>query len=233
METETEECAGKGQMEADAQESARKEQKYRYFYVYGIVMDKKIKIEVNGLKDKPIKGADLRDFVVLFSAYPALHPLLEEEEALRHADILKKIAEKTTVIPMSFGTVFKTKKILKKVLQSSYSVFKETFSLIENKVELGVKVIKNQADEVQEEVQRDILESLNKLSIKSVKGSVFSDRLVLNHSCLVEKDKFAEFSEEIEKLENRHKSLKFVYTGPWPPYSFVNIKISGGEHANR
>ena len=80
METETEECAGKGQMEADAQESARKEPKYKYFYVYGIAMDKKIKIEVNGLKDKPIKGADLGTLLFCSALIRLCIPLLEEEE---------------------------------------------------------------------------------------------------------------------------------------------------------
>jgi hypothetical protein len=73
----------------------------------------------------------------------------------------------------------------------------------------------------------EILESLGKLSIKSIKGDNFSERLLLNHSFLLEKNKFSEFSEQIAKLEEKHKNLKFIYTGPWPPYSFVNIKVSG------
>ena len=88
-------------------------------------------------------------------------------------------------------------------------------------------MIKNQLGEVPDGVASEILESLNKLSVKSAKGDNFSDRLLLNHSFLVEKNKFSKFSNEIAKLEEKHKDLKFVYTGPWPPYSFVNIKISG------
>lgn len=216
-------------METNFEMHKQKEQKCRYLYVYGVVQNKDIELDINGLKDKPIQKVDLRDFTVLLSAYPSLHPVLKEEEAMLHAGILEKIMEKTNVIPMAFGNVFKNKKILKKVLQSSYSVFKETFELIDNKIELGVKVIKNQTDEVSEGVQEEILESLNKLSVKSVKGDAFSDRLVLNHSFLVERNDFARFSEEIEKLEEKYKNLRFVYTGPWPPYSFVDIKIAGRQ----
>ena len=35
------------------------------------------------------------------------------------------------------------------------------------------------------------------------------------------------YSEEIAKLEKKHNDLKFLYTGPWPPYSFVNINVAG------
>jgi len=126
---------------------------------------------------------------------------------------------------MSFGTVFKDQELLETVLSKSYQAVKQTLVLIDAKIELGVKIIKNQLDDIGDGVALEILESLNKLSIKSVKGDNFSDRLLLNHSFLVEKNKFSQFSDKISELENKHKDLKFLYTGPWPPYSFVNINI--------
>ena len=164
---------------------------------------------------------------------------------MEHANILKEIAKKNTVVPTSFGTVFENDEILETVLSSSYLAIKQTLALTKGKIELGVKVIKqrkseisvdlknesfsnNQLGEVPDGAASEILESLNKMSVKSVKGDNFSDRLLLNYSFLVEKNKFSKFSNEIAKLEEKHKELKFVYTGPWPPYSFVNIKISGG-----
>jgi len=141
--------------------------------------------------------------------------------------LAQKIAKKITIIPMAFGTVFKDQEILETILSKSYRAVKQTLALIDGKIELGVKVVKNKLDDVNNGVALEILESLNKLSIKSVKGDNFSDRLLLNHSFLVEKNKFSKFSEEIAKLEKKHNDLKFLYTGPWPPYSFVNIKIAG------
>lgn len=205
-----------------------KENEEKYLYVYGIINNQHIELDIKGLEDKPIEKINFEDICVLTSLYPNLHPILKEEWALQHADTLKKIAEKTTVVPLSFGAVFKDQEILERVLSKSYQAIKNTLRLIENKIELGVKVIKNQADDLPEELVQEILEPLNKLSIKSVNGDNFSDRLLLNYAFLVEKNKLSQFSEEIANLEKKYQDLKFVYTGPWPPYSFVNIRIAGG-----
>lgn len=196
-----------------------------YIYVYGIINNKDIKLDTKGLKNKPIKKINFNDISALTSFYPNLHPAPKEDEAMQHADILKEIAKKTTVIPMSFGTVFKNQEILETVLSKSYQTVKETLALIDGKIELGIKVVKNQLDDVHNGVALEILKSLDQLSVKSVKGDNFSDRLLLNHSFLVEKSKFSKFSDKIAELESKHKDLKFLYTGPWPPYSFVNINI--------
>lgn len=219
METKTEE-----QKIEEAQDQKEQEE---YIYVYGITNNGNIKLNIKGLKNKPIEKIDFRDIFVLTSLYPTLHPMLEEDEAMQHADILKKISKKTTVIPMSFGTIFKDQEILEIVLSKSYQAVKNTLVSIDNKIELGVKVIKNQLECADDSIASKILKSLDELSIKSIKGDNFSDRLLLNHSFLVEKNKFSKFSSQIAKLEKERKDLKFIYTGPWPPYSFVNIKIAG------
>lgn len=204
-----------------------KEQKYRYIYLYGIINSESIELDIKGLKDKPIKKINFNGISALISRYPTLSPGLKEDEAIRHTDILKKIAEKTTVIPTSYGTVFIDIKNLENVMAISYRAIKETLKLIDNKIELGVKAVKTQLYEINNGIAKEILDSLNKLSIKSVKGENFSDRLLFNYSFLVEKNKLSKFSNKIARLENRYKELKFIYTGPWPAFSFVNINITG------
>ena len=199
----------------------------QYLYLYGIINNNDAELDIKGLKNRPIKKINFKDISALTSSYPTLKSVLKEEEAMHHADILKKIAEKTTIVPVSYGTVFENQGILRTILSNSYPAIKQTLILIDGKIELGLKVVKNEFDDVNNGVAIEILDSLSKLSIKNIKGDIFSDRLLLNHSFLVEKNKFSEFSEEIAKLEQKHNDLKFVYTGPWPPYSFVNIRISG------
>ena len=184
----------------------------------------------NGLREKPITIIPYEDIGVLVSKYPFLNPILNEKEAMEHADILKKIAKKTTIIPMAFGNVFNDEKILESVLKKSYNAIKESLEKIKNKIELGVKVIKNNEDNMitnEDKIIIEILNSLNNLSVKSVQGENFSERLLLNHSFLVEKNNFSKFSNAIANLEKKYKQFKFIYTGPWPPYSFVNIHIRG------
>jgi len=222
----------------------------QYLYVYGIISledlksqksktpeSKKselkediLKFNFNGLKEKSITIIPYKDIGVLISKYPFLNPILNEKEAMEHADILKKIAKKTTIVPMAFGNVFRDKELLELILKKSYDVIRETLEQIRNKIELGVKVIKSNEDNItmdEDKITAEILNSLNNLSVKNVKGENFSERLLLNHSFLVEKNNFSKFSNAIAKLEKKYKQLKFNYTGPWPPYSFVDIHIRG------
>ena len=198
----------------------------QYLYVYGITNNKNMEPNLNGLKDQSIQTLEINDLTVLFSFYPNLHPLVEEKEVLLHAEIVNKLAGKMTVIPMAFGTVFKDQEILKTVLTSSYPQVKKTLELIKDKFELGVKVIKK--ENAPEEANRGIVEELNELSVKSVAGDKFSERLLLNNSFLVEKNRFTQFSDKVGELEQKYPDLKFIYPGPWPAYSFVNINIKAG-----
>ena len=53
-----------------------------------------------------------------------------------------------------------------------------------------------------------------------------SNSLILDGVFLVEKDKKDEFVHAIESLKQQHDDLHFLLTGPWPPYSFVEIDQS-------
>ncbi len=203
--------------------------KDKYLYVYGITDNKGIKLDFEGLKGQPIQKLDINGITALFSFYPTLHPMVEEKEVLLHTEILNKLAGKITIVPMAFGTVFKDQEILKIVLTKSYPAAKKTLELIKDKIELGIKVVKKgYEEELSTEVGREILEELNKLSVKSAAGDKFSDRLLLNNSFLVERHKFTNFSDKVGELEEKHQNVKFIYTGPWPAYSFVDINIKVG-----
>jgi len=51
------------------------------------------------------------------------------------------------------------------------------------------------------------------------------DRMILNAAFLISRDKEAAFDARVKELGARHGKLTFRYTGPWPPYNFVNIRL--------
>ena len=48
----------------------------------------------------------------------------------------------------------------------------------------------------------------------------------MNAAFLVERARSEEFDEVVREVSHRYDDLlTFKYTGPWPPYNFVNIKL--------
>ncbi len=104
---------------------------------------------------------------------------------------------------------------------------KECLKLVENKVELGLKVvIFDSEDDPSSNVHPDdILDPLRQHADQTLSGELFSDKLLLNTSFLINKDKIEAFSETVIKLVEEYPTLRMLYSGPWAPYNFVYIKI--------
>jgi len=47
----------------------------------------------------------------------------------------------------------------------------------------------------------------------------------MNAAFLVARDAEAEFDARVRDIGQRYDTLTFKYTGPWPPYNFVNIRL--------
>jgi hypothetical protein len=97
-------------------------------------------------------------------------------------------------------------------------------------VELGVKAVLNSdigfADlEKRKECVSDILGTLITVAKQSVTGNLFTDRLILNTSFLVNKGDVDAFSDKVESMQEKYPMLRLLYSGPWPPHNFVYIKI--------
>ena len=50
-----------------------------------------------------------------------------------------------------------------------------------------------------------------------------SNDLLLSACYLVEKNRQSQFKETFEKLKNIHTHLKYLFSGPWPPYNFIKL----------
>jgi len=47
----------------------------------------------------------------------------------------------------------------------------------------------------------------------------------MNAAFLVQRDQEQAFDRRIKDIASRFEKLTFKYTGPWPPYNFVNIRL--------
>ena len=71
----------------------------------------------------------------------------------------------------------------------------------------------------------EIFEALRPVSVASRANRPIGDRMIMNAAFLVRRDKEAAFDAIVKKIGATYDKLTFKYTGPWPPYNFVNIRL--------
>jgi len=183
-----------------------------------------------GLNNEEVYTIPYGDIAAVVSDSPMTDYELTEDNTKKHENVIKEIMNQYSVVPAEFGTTIKNEIILKRLLKKAYNPTAESLKLVENMVELGVKIVQTDKTVLVDDQQKKILtseitESLKSKAKEAKTCDLFSERLVLNASFLVNKDRIDTFSEEIERLKNKYQKLKFLYSGPWAPHNFVYIKI--------
>ena len=191
------------------------------------------------------------------------------ENALAHEHVIESVMKAHTIIPMSFGTVFRTDDDIREVLRSIYPSLKDVLKQMSGKLEFGLKVTWDR-DKIVAELQRDdeeiqrfhqeitrkhlqstyfarmqlgrmidkalversaqyvreIYDALRSTCVASRDNKPIGDKMILNAAFLIQKDKESEFDAAVNRIAKRFGDrLNFKYTGPWPPYNFVNIRL--------
>ncbi len=83
-------------------------------------------------------------------------------------------------------------------------------------------------DAVLQYVEKFIVEinhCLKPLNPETKFKKMVSDSIMLDAVFLIKKTHYQEFKHVIETVGQQHADLQFLLTGPWPPYSFVDIHI--------
>lgn len=196
-------------------------------YVYCIIpLSEKKQFGNIGIDKNSVYAMDYEDVSVVVSDCSDLNPQPSEENAKIHENVIKEIVINSNgVVPMAFGMIFANEKILKSIIKTTYKAVKNALNAVEGKLELGVRVVAKEGAENRNGISDEIFSILKEKSEETKKGSLVSDRLILNGYFLVKKDRVGEFSNTVEELESKYPNLKFLYSGPWAPYNFVKINI--------
>ena len=191
------------------------------------------------------------------------------ENVLAHEFVNETVMKEHTVIPMSFGTVFRSEDDVTELLRSTYTAFSEVLDKMQDKIEFGLKVlwdrdkvvagleteneeIRRLKDEIsrhtssstyfarmqlgrlvesslEETSQRyvaDIHDALKTIAVASRSNKPIGDKMILNAAFLVERKQESNFDDRVKEISRKYEDiLTFKYSGPWPPYNFVNIKL--------
>ena len=189
------------------------------------------------------------------------------EHVLAHERVNETVMREHTVIPMSFGTIFKTREDIVELLRSAAEAFGDVLNKMQNKLEFGLKVLWDR-DQVIREVEAEdedisrlkkeissqkgptyfarmqygrlvdaalqtrseryvaaILDQLRDVSVASRINRPIGDKMIMNAAFLISRDRESAFDSKVKAIASQFDKLTFKYTGPWPPYNFVNIRL--------
>lgn len=76
------------------------------------------------------------------------------------------------------------------------------------------------------EVEESILEPLKEVAVSVRINDPINEKMLMNAAFLVDKDKEEAFDKKVNDVhEEWEDKADFNYSGPWPAYNFVNIKL--------
>src|SRR3954470_98592 len=125
-------------------------------YVYGIIAGRdsltfgKMGLGGHGEMDFPVSHGHISAVISRTNVF-IFDPT--RENALAHEHVIESVMKSHTIIPMSFGTVFRTDDDIKEVLRSIYPSLKDVLEQMSGKVEFGLKVTWDR-DQIVEELKR-------------------------------------------------------------------------------
>jgi hypothetical protein len=241
-------------------------------YVYGIIQSREPisfgRMGIGG-SGEMVYVVTHGDIAAVVSRTPVFIFDPTRENALAHEHVIETVMKTHTIIPMSFGTVFRTDDDIREVLRSIYPSVKDVLKQMLGKVEFGLKVTWDR-DHIVDELQREheeirrfhqeitrkhlqstyfarmqlgrmidkaleersveyvrvIYETLRAICVASRDNKPIGDKMIMNAAFLLEREREAEFDAAVNRIARKFGDrLNFKYTGPWPPYNFVNIRL--------
>jgi hypothetical protein len=239
-------------------------------YVYCIIKsDRPLYFGPLGIGSEPseVHTVIYRDLAAVVSGTPMVVQDPTRENVLAHQRVNETVMRDHTVIPMSFGTVFKTADDIVELLKSAYEAFSDVLNKMADKFEFGLKVLWDREQMIRdieaedEDIRRlkgeiqgqkgstyfarmqygrlidqalqarseryvaEIFGLLRDVSVASRSNKPIGDRMIMNAAFLVAREVEDAFDARVKQIGQRFDKLTFKYTGPWPPYNFVNIRL--------
>jgi hypothetical protein len=256
--------------QAPSRREARVEETNEGRYVYCIIKaDASLSFGPLGLGADPtnVHTVSYKDIAAVVSRTPMVVQDPTRDNVLAHQRVNETVMLRHTVIPMSFGTVFRTDDDIVELLRSAYDAFTDVLNKMQDKFEFGLKVlwdrdvIIREIEEEDEDLRRlkgeissqtgstyfarmqygrmidaalqarseryvaEIFQALRDVSVASRSNKPIGDRMIMNAAFLVTRSREEDFDARVQQIGQRYARLTFKFTGPWPPYNFVNIRL--------
>jgi hypothetical protein len=201
---------------------------------------------VVGIGGSPVEAAPLEGFSVWLSRLPAAPgPSLDRVRA--HNAVVEAACAKETPLPLRFGQWFESADALARSLAERREVLDGGLHRVAGALEYGVRIVDPTFEEEPPErsTGKAYLESLARrarmgqsalsrgrdaaAALQSWLGPLAREARVSSAggstlavvALLVARHDTRSYGERIKRFPPRRPELEFVFTGPWPPYGFV------------
>jgi hypothetical protein len=250
----------------------------RLRYVYCVIRaERPLRFGAIGMDEQwpDVYTINFKDMAAIVSDVPVAQLEPTRENVLAHERVNETVMREHTVIPMSFGSTFKTREDILELLRSAYEAFADVLNKMQDKLEFGLKVLWDRDEIVRvieqedEDIHRlkseissqkgstyfarmqygrlidgalqhrseryvaEFLQRLRDVSVASRVNRAIGDKMIMNAAFLVQRDQEHNFDKRIKEIASLFEKLTFKFTGPWPPYNFVNIRLKlerAGQH---
>ncbi|MEH7118217.1 GvpL/GvpF family gas vesicle protein [Neobacillus vireti] len=239
-------------------------------YVFCVIPEKKQKkfgkVKINGQENEIYTIHQQNTAMVVTKVTDEVLP--DRHNLYAHQQTISKVMKQYTVIPMSFGNVFHSEQDALLISKHLQAEFEKLFLQLENKIEVGLKVIAKQEwvdrltnedpilsewkagnkdidnpatfyDQIhlgeraqnlvlgiERKVEEDIYSPLLELAEAGKQNNTIPGKVVLNAAFLIDRNIEDSFDQKVNDLYELWKErVEFKYSGPWPAYNFVNIRL--------
>src|SRR4051794_28639457 len=188
----------------------------------------------NVLAHERVNEVVMRDFTVIPMSFSTVFKTSEDiVELLRSAydafrDVLVKMQDK-----LEFGlkVLWEPETIIREIEKDDENlrllrqeISHQKGSTYFARMQYG-RLVDSLLQERSEKLVAEIFDTLGAVSVASRTNKPIGDKMILNGAFLVARDREPDFDAKVKEIDARYENLIFKYTGPWPPYNFVNIRL--------
>lgn len=226
------------------------------FYLYGIAKRRpKLSVAVSGIGGAPVQLLPWRGIAVAASPIETWNVAVNESNVRRHEHVIEAVMAETTVLPLRFGSVIGDADAYRRQLSQGYRLLTQRLALLAGRVEFGIRVVGGAIREPSRHVEPpphapmgpgtaylrslarpcsdwpdsldiSVHRALDPWAVTSVLWPQDTPSSELRASFLVERRGIEAFRQEVAGLQVNRQDLRVSCTGPWPPYSFVDVPFS-------
>ena len=210
---------------------------------------------IRGVSNAPVRIVTIEDFVVLVSNLEGETVPVNRENVLAHAAVVRSVLDQATPLPFRFGTLVTEEQLSSYIRSRKTALEERLAHVrdcVEMSVKIIWKVTEDQPElpvaeqgtgtaflaEKRREILGDERRAAEAKEIagwlhQSISGLTRDDQvslrpneaLMLAASHLVERASLKQYQAKLAEARENRPELHFLVSGPWPPYSFVNIEL--------